>query len=109
MTGYTNLFIAIKPSNGGNYATQAIMGPDDLSFANLNPVNAASALIGTFDPRVNSFGVLVDDSAQSLTADVWNLIYINNDRLADQKLLQFKIINNSGGSSDIETAFMRLV
>jgi hypothetical protein len=30
-------------------------------------------------------------------------------RASDQKLLQFKIVNNSGGESDIETAFMRLV
>ena len=30
MTGFTNLFIAIKPSNGGNYAIEAVMGPDDI-------------------------------------------------------------------------------
>ena len=30
MTGYQDLFIAIKPTNGGNYAISAVMGPDDL-------------------------------------------------------------------------------
>ena len=39
--------------------------------------------------------------AKHKTADVWNIFYIQG-RLADQKLLQFKITNNSGGSSDIE-------
>ena len=30
MTGYSDIFIAIKPSNGGNYNISAVMGPDDL-------------------------------------------------------------------------------
>ena len=46
MTGYTNLFIALKPTNGGSYALTAVMGPDDVSFANLSPVNAAATLRG---------------------------------------------------------------
>ena len=44
MTGYKDIAIAIKPSNGGNYAIVAVMGPDDVSFANLKPVNAAATL-----------------------------------------------------------------
>ena len=49
------------------------------------------------------------DTSDSLTADVWNIFMIAGDRLANQKLLQFKIVNNSGGESDIETSFLRLV
>ena len=53
-------------------------------------------------------GQLLLDSADTLTADVWNIFAVL-DRLSGQKLLRFKITNNSGGSSDIETAFMRMV
>lgn len=109
MTGYNDMFIAIKPTDAGDYAIQAVMGPDSLSFANLSPVNAAAPLKGLFDPRAKVFENLVDDDAESLTVNVWNIFYVNNARLADQKLLQFKITNNSGGVSTIETAFMRLV
>ena len=109
MTGFNDLFIAIKPSNGGNYTITAVMGPDSETFANLSPVNAAVTLKG----NVRSIGseadfeTLVSDT-ESLTADVWNIFMIQ-ERLADQKLLQFKVQNASGGSSDIETAFMRIV
>jgi len=86
------------------------MGPNDLSFANLKPVNPAAVLRGTieFNDEHPAFGNFILDPAESLTADVWNIYYIAN-RLAEQKLLQFQITNNSGGESDIETAFMRLV
>ena len=107
MTGYTNLFIALKPTNGGSYALTAVMGPDDVSFANLSPVNAAATLRG-----VRNFGQDIDplfqDAADTMTANKWN-IFIIRGTLVGQKLLQFKIVNNSGGSSDIETAFMRVV
>jgi hypothetical protein len=110
MTGYQDIQIAIKPTNGGNYAITAIMGPDAISYANLNPINAAYQLKGTMDLGVDesSLRVLFNASSESLTADVWNIFPITA-RLANIKLLQFKITNNSGGSSDIETAFMRLV
>ena len=48
------------------------------------------------------------DCDNKLTANVWNILTIEGT-LTGQKLLQFKIVNNSGGESDIETAFMRLV
>jgi len=109
MTGYSELFIAILPTRAGTYAIEAVMGPDSESFANLRPVNAATILRGNGDAA--SGGVmepLLSDS-ESLTADVWNIFYIQYGRLANQKLLQIKITNNSGGEADIETAFMRLV
>lgn len=110
MTGYNDIFIAIKPTNGGNYAITAIMGPDTQSFANLSPVNPASILKGntTAESSGDNMYQLFDDGSEALTADVWNIFYIEG-RLANQKLLQFKIVNNSGGSSDVEVAFMRLV
>ena len=109
MTGYTDMQIGIKVTNGGNYAVKAIMGPADFSYANLRPVNAAAMLRGnTGDTTPNDFENVFSDGAESMTADVWN-IFIIRLVLSDQKLLQFSITNNSGGSSDIETAFMRLV
>jgi len=109
MTGYNDLFFAIKPSNGGNYAVKAVMGPDSNSFGGLSPVNAAAMLRGNSgDTTPNDFENMFSDGAESMTADVWNIFMIKTV-LGDQKLLQFSITNNSGGSSDIETAFLRLV
>jgi len=109
MTGYDGLFIAIKPTNGGACAIEAVMGPDALSFANLSPVNTAALLKGNvYTDNTITLGQLFNDSAEVLTVDVWNIFMIQG-RLANQKLLQFKITNNSGGISTIDTAFMRLV
>ena len=107
MTGYRDLFIAIKPSNGGNCALTAVMGPDSLSFSNLNPVNAAANLKGVIEPA-DVLKNLFADSSEDCTVDVWN-IFIIKGLLSDQKLLQFSIVNNSGDISTIETAFMRIV
>ena len=108
MTGFCDVMIAIRPTNGGNYSIKAVMGPADLPFANLKDVNAASLLRGNPSGDVSTFKDLVSDTSEALTADVWN-IYIIQDKLRNQKLLQFQITNSSGGESDIETAFLRLV
>ena len=112
MTGFNSIQIAIKPTRAGNYAIEAVMGPADVSYANLNPVNAAATIrINNQEDSNSNSGVFYDalaDSAEALTADVWNIFTVEG-RLANQKLLQLKITNNSGGSSDIETAFMRIV
>ena len=109
MTGFRSIFYAIKPTRGGNYRVEAVMGPDTNTFANLSPVNPASELrgklIGVNNENMTDCFI---DSAESLTADVWN-IFIVQGVLADQKLLQFKVTNNAGGESDVEFAFMRLV
>ena len=86
------------------------MGPSTNNFANLNPVNAASQLRGilsTVDDQ-GACDALFNDAAEALTADVWNIYYIGS-RLKNQKLLQFKITNNSGGASDIQFASLRVV
>lgn len=109
MTGFSDIIIALKPTNSGNYAITAVMGPDALSFANLSPVNPAATLRGNGKSSVemDTFGNLFSDSAESLAA-VWNIFIIKNV-LANQKLLMFNIVNNSGDISTIQTAFMRLV
>ncbi len=109
MTGFTDIMLAVKLSNGGNCAITAVMGPDTQPFANLSPVNAAADLRGTAWGANNQNMIdLFKDSAETFTTDVWDIITIQQ-RLKDQKNLQFKITNNSGGDSDIEVAFMRLV
>ena len=109
MTGYRDIAIAIKPTRSGNYALKAIMGPTTSSFANLTPLNAAATIkIKDLRTAAASLADAFVDSAENLTQEVWN-IFMLQYVLANQKVLQFSITNNSGGSADIETAFMRLV
>ena len=86
MTGFRDIFVALKPTAGGNIVLQAVMGPDTNRFANLEPVNAATTLRGNVDPRSSSIDDLVNDTADALTADVWNIFYIGAQRLANQKI-----------------------
>jgi hypothetical protein len=106
MTGFCDIAIAIKPSNGGNLAISAVMGPDSNAYANLSPVNAATSLRGTSAAQ-NDMNPLFNDTSESCAAGVWN-IFILQERMSNQKLLQFKLTNNSGGVSNIEFAYMRL-
>ena len=106
MTGYTDLFIALNTSRSGNYEITAVMGPSG-NFANLTPLNDASTLKGSLTGA--TMGEILNDSSEALTAGKWD-IFIIQDRLRNQKHLQFKVTNNSGGeAASIETAFMRLV
>ena len=109
MTGFNSLFIALKPTVQGNCEIQAVMGPDTIRFANLEPVDAAAPLKGK--PAAETGGSLTTallDSAEALTADVWNIYYLQ-DQLAGQKNMQFKLTNNVGTNNTIEFGFMRLV
>jgi len=111
MTGFNDLQLAVRPTNGGNFAIQAVMAPADFAYSNLKDVNAAASLRGLFveySSVSNHMNDAFNDGAEAMTADVWN-IYMIKAVLSNQKLLQFKITNNSGGESDIETAFLRLV
>jgi hypothetical protein len=107
MTGYMNLFFAIKTTNAGNYKIEAVMGPATTPFANLSPVDAAALLQGNLYNK-QEFQKLFGDNAEVLTADVWNIFYLEQV-LQNQKLLRFQITNNSGDSADIDTAFMRVI
>ena len=84
-------------------------GSPELSYYNLQPVDAAAGLRGNkAGESSQSMGELLNDSAESLTADVWEIFMIKTN-LKDQARCGFKITNNSGSESDIETAFLRLV
>ena len=109
MTGFRDVMIAIKPSNTGNYAIQAVQGPDSISYANLSPINAGEALRGSTTNNPNQISNLFSDSAESMNADMWQIFAIGQQELANQKLLQFKITNNSGGESNIDFAYLRVV
>jgi len=106
MTGYHNIFLAIKITNAGNYAISAVMGGE--SFGGLSPLNAAAPLKGNYPGISSNIEELLNDSAELLTVNVWNIFYFSG-MLQNQKVLMFSIVNNSGGSSDIETAFLRVV
>jgi len=111
MTGFNDLFIAIKPTGGGNIAITAVMGPDTNAFSNLTPVNPASTLRGApsyYPQSANIVDNLFIDTAESLTDSVWNIISITKI-LAGQKNLQFKITNGSGGNRDYQFAYQRIV
>jgi len=111
MTGYADIVIAIKTNNAGNYAITGIMGPSDLSYGGLTPLNAAALLRGLFveySSVSNHMNDAFNDAAEALVADVWNIFMIKAV-LSNQKILQFSITNNSGGTANIETAFMRLL
>jgi hypothetical protein len=110
MRGFTDMFIALKPSNGGNYAITAVMGPDTTPFANLTPVAAARALRGGGFPAMSGDDMdnVLLDAAEDCQSDLWN-IFIISQRVKGQQNMQFKIVNNSGGNSNIEFGFMRLI
>ena len=111
MTGFKDIFIAFKSSRAGQIGLIAKMGPDTLPFANLSPVNAASTLkmAGTGSTEQTGFNSIIQDSNETLVADVWEIFYIQN-RAKDQKNMQFKMTNSTGGEmTTVEFAFMRLV
>ena len=51
---------------------------------------------------------LLNDTAESLTADVWN-IFTFFKNFKDMRNMQFRLVNNTGAESDIEFGFMRLI
>jgi hypothetical protein len=110
MAGFVGLYIAIKPTRTGTYGIEAIMGPDSNRFVNLSPVKAAVLIRGNVDDVDSGNGIfdLLIDSSEQLYADKWNIFFIGS-RLREQRLLQFKITNNSGGEANIECAYMRTV
>ena len=109
MTGFRNMYIAIKPTRGGNYNITSVMGPDTIRFGGLEPVNAGQALKGNVDPRSDLLNNVLGDTSESLTANVWNIFILSNGRYQDHQNVQFKITNNTGNTADIEFAFMRLI
>jgi len=109
MTGFQDLTIALKVSNAGAFSIVAVMAPGTNYYANLTPVDGAATLKGAFRSTAtqDDFEALIFDS-ETLVADVWNIFQIQG-RVANQKLLQFKLTNSSGGASNIDFAYMRMV
>ena len=109
MTGFTDMFIAIKTTSGGTCAIEAVMGPDTETFANLSPVDAGRLLKGNvYSDTTSVVDALFQDNSETLYANVWNIFYIQN-RLQGQKNLQFKLTNTNMGSVTLEAGIMRLV
>jgi hypothetical protein len=109
MFGFTDIFIALKVSNGGNYAITATVGPDTTRFANLSPVNAGATILraipGHSPPDLETAFL---EAGTTLTADVWNIFAIY-ESLANVENVQFKWDNLSGGNSNMEFAFRRIL
>jgi len=110
MMGFTDIFIGVNVSNAGSYGIKAVMGPDTNTFLGLTPVNSNTLLKGSnaLQGQGDDFNSLLSDSAQTLVADVWEIFYINNS-LKGQVNLQFQLINGSGGNSNIQFAYLRMV
>ena len=111
MRGFNDLFVAFKVTEGGGSGFQivAVMGPDTNTFANLTPVNAASYLRGNAAQAApDDFENIFEEGAQTMVQDAWNIFSINGI-LRNWTNLQFRITNNTGATSDIEFAYMRLV
>ena len=108
MTGYQSLFIALQVSNAGNYTLEAVMGPDTNTFANLTPLDPNSVLQLAYAQSPTGLADAFKAVNTALTVDVWEIIDIQ-ERLSDQKNLQFRITNNSGDASNINFAYMRLI
>jgi len=110
MRGFSSLAIAVKTSRSGNYAFDVLMGPDTVAFANLTPVDSGGRLrmINATPSTTPTFSNILEDSNETLTADVWAVLFIY-DRCAGQQNMQINITNGAGGEADIEFGFMRLV
>jgi len=109
MSGFSRIQFALLVTRAGNYNMRAQFGPDTYPYANLRPISAGNR------PRVtdNTGGGLEDafntGNENIDVANVWHVYTIDQNRLASQKQFVFRIINNSGGSSDIQFAYRRLV
>jgi hypothetical protein len=104
------LFIALKPSNGGSYKFEFLLSgaeTGDDSYYNLKPVRTDFPAYATMrtDSSTHNLDFVFDESL-TCTADVWTLFKVN-----DCKGFKFnlKITNNSGGSSNMERAIMRVL
>ena len=109
MTGYNDLFFAILPTKGGDYQLTAIMS-GDTSYSNLTPINGGGKLrfCGGFMADGDQFTDVLDDTAETLAEDVWNIYCIQN-RARNQKTFQIKTTNDTGGNSDLTFAYLRVV
>ena len=108
MSGFTSLQFALKVTRGGNYGCSAVYGPDTVPFANLSPVQAGD-VIKIVDSIAGADESIFDDTIAVSYANSWFVVTILANRTKGQKNMQIKVVNSSGGDSDIEFGFRRLV
>lgn len=108
MSGFTTLQFALKVTQGGNYGVTAVFGPDTVPFANLSPVQNADP-IRIIDTIGNSDESIFDDTIAVSYANKWFIVTVLADRAKGQKNMQVKVVNSSGGTSNIEFGFRRLI
>jgi len=109
MLGYQDLYIALKGSEAGNHKLDAVMS-GDVYFENLTPFDNGTRIqiAGRFDVPA-SLQTAFYDSAQALTADVWNIFLIQGV-LSNQKSINFKITNDTGSEeATLQFAYLRVV
>jgi len=109
MTGFSDLFIAIKPTVAGSITISAVMGLGTNTLGGLTPLNAAAVLriVGPSRNDQDDFQPVVTTN-ETLVDNVWNIFQII-ERASNQKNMQFLLTNNSGGESTIEFAYLRMV
>ena len=109
MAGFSRLQFALLVTNAGNYNMRIQFGPNVYPFANLKPISSGNR------PRItDSTGGALEDAFNTGNenidvADAWHVYTIDQNRVAGQKNIVFRIINNSGGNSDITFAYRRLI
>ena len=108
MSGFETLQVALKVSRDGSYGLTTIFGPSnsESTYLNLTPFAAGENV--TVNENSTTFGTVVADGSETLTADQWHVFTILY-RAKGQVNMQIKVTNSSGGSSDIEFAYRRLV
>jgi hypothetical protein len=109
MYGFNKLNIGLKVSRAGNYTFQMLNGGDvDDGYFNLKPVDTAGQLKSTIrtDSSTNAFTTVLNDQETIGSTDVWNIFQVND---LNGFRLKLKIINQSGGNSNMETAIQRIV
>jgi hypothetical protein len=99
----------LKVTRAGSYGLTVVFGPSnsESTYLNLSPF-AAGENITVNDGISVGFGNALADGGETLTADAWHIFTIL-ERAKGQVNMQLKITNGSGGDSDIEFAYRRLV
>ena len=86
------------------------LGLIQTGFFNLQPIGSGRVLRGASLPANATADIqpLLEDGSQTIPADVWE-VFMFQGILKNQPLFQFKFVNNTGTTVDLETAYMRLV
>ena len=108
MTGFNDLFIAIKSSATGDIAIRAMSGPDTERFANITVAHGITYKGNYNDGNATLEENIVDSTETLSTADAF-FVYMLQSRARNYRNLQFRITNNTGGIANFDFAFMRLV